>query len=70
MLERLLEMTRQGGVFTLADLARRLDADAELVRAMLADLERRGRVHTVCSSSPAAACCGCPLAGGCHSSNT
>ena len=65
MLERLLEMIRQGGVFNPAALARELDADPALVREMLAELERRGLARSVCSQPPAA-CCGCPLASACR----
>lgn len=64
MLNRLLELLREGGTRRITDLANELDTTPELVEAMLEDLARMGylkRVSGQCSEK----CAACPLAGMC-----
>lgn len=64
MLNRLLELLREGGTRRVADLARELDTTPTLVEVMLEDLARMGylkRVGGECSTH----CAGCALAGLC-----
>jgi DNA-binding Lrp family transcriptional regulator len=64
MLDRLLELLREGGTRQIRDLAVELDTTPELVEAMLEDLARMGyvkRIGSACSSE----CTACPLSGTC-----
>ena len=64
MLNKLLELLREGGTHRVADLARALDTTSELIYAMLDDLARMGYLQQVggeCGTS----CAGCSLAGLC-----
>ena len=64
MLNRLLDLLREGGARRIQDLARELDTTPGLVEAMLEDLARMGyvkRVSTRCSDS----CTECPMSSMC-----
>jgi DNA-binding Lrp family transcriptional regulator len=64
MLNRLLELLREGGTRRIRDLADELDTTPQLVEAMLEDLARMGylrRVGTECLEE----CTTCPLSGMC-----
>jgi DNA-binding Lrp family transcriptional regulator len=64
MLNRMLELLREGGTRRIRNLAVELDTTPELVEAMLEDLARMGylrRVGAECSEE----CTPCPLAGTC-----
>ena len=64
MLERLLDLVREGGTRRVIDLARALDTTPQLVEAMLEDLVRMGHLKKVegrCADS----CTSCSLASQC-----
>jgi len=61
MLERLLDLLREGGTHRVIDLARRLETTPELVEMMLEDLARMGHLRPV-SGGCAGRCATCPLA--------
>jgi DNA-binding Lrp family transcriptional regulator len=64
MLNRLLELLREGGTRRIRALADELNTTPELIEAMLEDLTRMGylnRVGTGCSDK----CTACPLSGMC-----
>lgn len=64
MLNRMLELLREGGTRRIRNLAIELDTTPELVESMLEDLARMGyvrRISTVCSEE----CMACPLSGTC-----
>lgn len=70
MLNRLLDLMREGGTHRIRDLADELGATPVLVEVMLGDLARMGYVKRVdaqgCRSSPRSeACATCPLSGMC-----
>lgn len=64
MLNRLLELLRDGGTHRVTDLALTLDTTPELVEAMLEELDRLGYVKQV-GGECAEKCSACPLAGLC-----
>ena len=64
MLNRLLELLREGGTRRIEDLARELDTTPQLVEAMLADLEKMGYV-TGLRARCSEACAECPVSGMC-----
>jgi DNA-binding Lrp family transcriptional regulator len=64
MLNRLLELLREGGARRIRDLADELNTTPELVQLMLESLTRMGylkRVGAACSAQ----CAACPLSGTC-----
>jgi hypothetical protein len=64
MLNRMLELLREGGTRRIRNLAVELDTTPDLVEAMLEDLARMGYVRpvgTACSEE----CTTCPLSGMC-----
>ena len=64
MLNRLLELLREGGTRRIRDLADELDTTSELVEVMLEDLTRMGYLRHVgaeCSEK----CATCPMSGMC-----
>ncbi len=64
MLNRLLELLREGGTRQVADLARELETTPELVQVMLEDLTRMGHLRRgegECGEQ----CGACPMAGLC-----
>lgn len=64
MLDKLLDLLREGGTRRIDDLAQELDTTPELVETMLEDLARMGYVKAVsarCSES----CAECPLSSMC-----
>ena len=65
MLERLLDLLGQGGVYSYTDLARQLDVTVELVEQMLEDLARMGYLRPVADGCEAH-CAGCPMANTCE----
>ena len=67
LLEQLLNLLRQGGVRSLAQVAAELDTSPALVESMLEDLARRGYLRPV-EASCAPACAGC--AQSCHGAVT
>lgn len=64
MLERLLELVKQGGVHSYADLARQLDVSEGLLEQMLEDLARMGYLRRVADGCEAR-CADCSLAETC-----
>jgi predicted ArsR family transcriptional regulator len=64
MLNRLLELLREGGTHRVADLARELDTTPALVETMLEDLAHKGHLRRV-GGECATHCAGCALAGLC-----
>lgn len=64
MLNRLLELLREGGTYRIVDLAHRLGATPELVEVMLEDLTRMGYLR-LAGGECAESCGACPLAGTC-----
>ena len=64
MLERLLQIITQEGIYNPAELATRLDASTTLVEQMLAHLERAGYIKALDACQPAH-CQGCSIAGEC-----
>lgn len=64
MLDRLLELLREGDTRRISDLARELGTTPDLVRAMMEDLARMGYVKrgaTECSEE----CASCPMSALC-----
>lgn len=64
MLNRLLDLLREGSTRRIVDLAEELGTTPQLVEAMLEDLERMGYVRRLvreCSE----ACNACPMSGVC-----
>lgn len=59
ILSRLNDILRQHRRLSIGDLAHRLDADPEVLRAMLAVLERKGRVRRLPGGTPCGGCCKC-----------
>lgn len=64
MLDRVLELLREGGTHRIDGLARELDATPELVEAMLEDLSRMGYLKRVSARCPGT-CAECPSANMC-----
>jgi len=64
MLNRLLDLLREGGARRIEDLARELDTTPGLVEAMLEDLARMGYVKRV-SAQCSDACAECRLSSMC-----
>jgi hypothetical protein len=64
MLNRLLDLLREGGARRIEDLARELDTTPELIEAMLEDLARMGYVKPV-SAQCSDACAECRLSSMC-----
>lgn len=64
MLNRLLDLLREGGARRIEDLARELDTTPGLVEAMLEDLARMGYVKRV-SAQCSGACAECPMSSMC-----
>jgi len=64
MLDRLLELLREGGTRPIRSLADELDTTPELVRAMLEDLERMGYLRRL-GAECQARCSTCRLSGAC-----
>lgn len=60
MLEKLLELLRQGSVHTYAELAGKLGVSESLLEGMLEDLQRRGYLKLVSRQCPGH-CQGCSL---------
>jgi len=69
MLEKLLELLKQGGSHRVVDLAEALDTTPALVDAMLEDLGRMGYLKTM-EDSCSAKCESCPVAGLCTSGSS
>ncbi len=64
MLEQMLKLLSQGNLFSLEDLARKLDTSRDTVERMLGDLTRTGYLRAAardCETS----CAGCPNASAC-----
>jgi len=61
MLNKLLDLLREGGTRRIADLAQELGTTPELVEAMLEDLARMGYVKHVASQC-SEKCSTCPMA--------
>lgn len=61
MLDRLLELLREGGAHRVTDLARELDTTPALVEMMLEDLCRMGHLRRV-SGECAGKCAACSVA--------
>lgn len=64
MLNRLLDLLREGGTHRIDDLAHELDTTPELVEAMLEDLAHMGYVKRI-SARCSETCAGCPLSSMC-----
>jgi hypothetical protein len=64
MLNRMLELLREGGTRRIRNLAVELDTTPELVEVMLEDLARMGYLRRV-GAECLAECVTCPLAGTC-----
>jgi DNA-binding Lrp family transcriptional regulator len=64
MLDRLLELLREGGTRPIRSLADELGTTPELVRAMLEDLARMGYLRRL-SAECEAGCSSCSLSGTC-----
>ncbi len=69
MLEKLLTEIQNGGSLQPATLAAKLNISVGLVEMMLEDLERRGLLAQVNTSSCSEPCGGCPLVGECAITN-
>jgi len=67
MLERLLELLREGGTHRAADLARQLETTPAMVELMLEDLGRMGHLKQA-RGECAGKCGGCSMAGLCAAS--
>ncbi len=65
MLKQILELIQKEGILNPEELATRLDASPQLVKEMLAHLERTGYLKALpaCESSQ---CRGCSLAASCN----
>jgi len=66
MLNRLMEEIRVGRTLEVGELARRLDTSPEMIKAMLATLQRSGYLQQVNSCDNH--CDGCNLRSICHTS--
>jgi predicted ArsR family transcriptional regulator len=66
MLEKLLDLLKQGGSHRIVDLANALDTTPALVDAMLEDLGRMGYIRSM-EASCGASCDSCPMSGLCAS---
>jgi predicted ArsR family transcriptional regulator len=64
MLNKLLALLNEGGTQRVSDLAQELGTTAELVEAMLEDLERMGYIKSV-NGSCSDKCATCPMADSC-----
>jgi hypothetical protein len=64
MLEQLVKQIQQGGIYSVAALARQFDVSEALVEQMLAELARLGYLRTL-DTCGNAACTGCPQSAGC-----
>jgi DNA-binding IscR family transcriptional regulator len=64
MLTRLLALIREGNLHTPSEFAEALGTSPELVRAMLADLERKGLLATPASTC-SGGCSHCKHGAGC-----
>ncbi|MGD2146059.1 MAG: FeoC-like transcriptional regulator [Anaerolineae bacterium] len=64
MLDRLLELLREGGTRPIRSIAEELDTTPELVRAMLEDLERMGHLRRLRAECEAR-CSTCSVSAGC-----
>lgn len=64
MLIQMLRLLDDGGIHTVAELARRLGVGETLVASMAADLTRRGYLAAL-ETSCATACAGCGMAARC-----
>jgi len=69
MLNRLLDLLRQGGTRRMSDLAHELDTTPELVETMLEDLARMGYVKQVASQC-SEKCSTCPMSEMCAAGGT
>lgn len=65
MVERLLALLQEGGVWRISDLARALDTTSALVEVMLDDLARKGLLRQVAATCDRG-CAGCALNGRCR----
>lgn len=65
---QLLGLLAEGGIRSLADLARRLDVSEALARLMAEDLTRRGYLVAL-ESGCASTCAGCSLSGACSTAD-
>ena len=63
MLDKLLEVIKEGGVRDITSLAEQLESTPELVKAMLAHLERMGYLQAV--ESCGEGCAGCSWKSAC-----
>ena len=64
MLQRLLELLKEGGTHHIAGLANALGTTPELVRVMLQDLARMGELKKI-SGGCGDSCSSCPVSGQC-----
>ena len=64
LMTNILRLLNEGGIHSMAELARRLEVSEALVTAMTEDLTRRGYL-TALSMGCTTACAKCPLAGVC-----
>ncbi len=65
---RFLSLLAEGGIRSLAELARRLDVSEELVRLMAENLARQGYLAPTGSGCTTTACDGCALSDACSPS--
>ena len=64
LLERLLDLIRQGSARTIVEVSQELAISPALVETMLEDLSRRGYLHPLQAQCPRR-CAGCAQAGRC-----
>jgi len=69
MLEKLLDLLKQGGSHRVVDLARVLDTTPLLVDTMLEDLGRMGYIRPL-EASCGTSCDSCPMSGLCASGSS
>jgi hypothetical protein len=68
MLDKLLDIIKEGGVRDIASLAEQLESTPELVKAMLAHLERMGYLQAIENCGDG--CDGCSLKSACEKVGT
>ena len=68
MLEQMLDLIRNSGTVSPAELGRRMNIDPRMVVVLLEDLQRRGLLHNfvIESACQSEACGGCQLSSGCN----